>query len=1400
MSNNQSPDRLDPATRDTAFDASLRPTTFSEFVGQEGICQRLKAMVQAAQERGDVIDHILLSGPPGLGKTTLAHMLAHAMGVNITSTNGIEKAGDLAGLLTIMERGDVLFIEEIDLLAPDIAEYLYPAMENYQLDIIIDQGPNARSIPLNLPRFTLIGATTREDLISARLRSRFGTNGRLDSYTVEELQRIVLRSAGILDVPIDPHGALEIATRAQGTPRIANTLLRLAASHLRLKSAISHSDWCELLDVLTRELWSLAEARPDFEELPSWVAEVRASGAPVEDANQAAAGIEQIHTVLRSVVDRYGDGEDRAGFARMRSIRGGPGDMALAVADLTQKAATFRKGVRRLPLAIKNDQLAIGRHTRLSFNRTLRIPEDGREYSLPAGFGRLPILRVEDYAKRVPEQWLEQGGFIIPLYQREALFLEFAGVQWRPTIGKVSVGRVNAISGKEHDLKIRPHRQDYVVIPDQRWLDGINSGSGSVSQFVAMPLGKGYTIEAQVTDEEKFGGFQLAVFDPRAGRFPEQDPKENEAALAARKQRAFWAAQQELLNDLPLITTRVIRAVQKQHYADAAKALGMSEKEILQKIEGARQQLEDVLGANGFAGVSPEAHLRARRDVSGPRFMPEEAKSPRAQFMPETGDSMPSGRRSASKPVVEMGIARGGKIKQQIMEDTYGAESWDEAAFREVVIHIVNSEVYQHITGREAPPSPITDEQYRSCKIPWYSDYKEKAPSLSPVAVFKRVLSIGQIDKNRGVAKDEAPPRREIQPEEILRIRTPTLEDRWKALLDRAVESSKGGHHRIAAREASLALDLSDKHPLPFFIRALSNHRLGHHSDAEADASACLKLQPDNIGALSIRAYSSLELGDTLIAKNDAEMILASQPDDHDGLYVRAEANLRLAHYKEALGDAEKILRKNPANRMVLRIRKAAMTKLFEARPQLQGPTTSGVTTDKRPANWQEIVMQQHPDIGVKDSPANKAFIAAHKAATQQGQEGVPYDPAQHGSALADKIIAPLYASGQATPAGGRKLVSDPSPPKQQRHFKTLEQQLIETDHSVWGDQTMKAPPIWIAAREAAERALTDQTQSVLFFQHYLTFLREASVLEIPLEGGWDSEWLALIFESAFGFANANPGRAEELMSKVGSERGCVQQIVGALNRAVLRWPAHDYVRRVVDDRKPEDYREIVDNGGGIKWLLESAESFFWAGIHTATEARKDPEALELIEFFDISGMRRWGDSRLHINLLRSTPLRCDASLRETFDHPLLRIAAEKYRNNPVEGEIIGDFLEELCMKQGIKSEREGLDRDLFVCELVREGRRFGERLLENESNTFAKMLETANGYAGDSLLAFYARILAKVEDRTDPLLITRAFLDWQAEQRDEVSPRYSGERLETLLNCIDAAIYLPWAEATKNK
>ena len=223
---------------DTDFDISLRPSLFTDFVGQDKVRERLELFVDAAKGRKDVLDHVLLSGPPGLGKTTLAYILANSMKVNIKSTSGpvISKPADLAGLLTNLERGDILFIDEIHRLQKSVEEYLYSAMEDYVIDIMIDQGPHARSVRLNLPRFTLIGATTRSGLLTAALRSRFGLNTRLDYYGAKDLQSIIKRSARIVNVDVDEEGSAEIAKRARGTPRIANNLLRWVRDYAQVRA------------------------------------------------------------------------------------------------------------------------------------------------------------------------------------------------------------------------------------------------------------------------------------------------------------------------------------------------------------------------------------------------------------------------------------------------------------------------------------------------------------------------------------------------------------------------------------------------------------------------------------------------------------------------------------------------------------------------------------------------------------------------------------------------------------------------------------------------------------------------------------------------------------------------------------------------------------------------------------------------------------------------------------------------------------------------------------------------------------------------------------------------------------------------------------------------------------
>jgi Holliday junction DNA helicase RuvB len=289
---------------DAALEMTLRPSLFSDFTGQPKVKERLEITVAAARQRSEAIDHILLSGPPGLGKTTLASIIAKAMGANLRSTSGptIDKAADLAGLLTNLEEGDVLFIDEIHRLQPAIEEYLYPAMEDFKLDIIIDQGPNARSVRLNLPRFTLIGATTRSGLLSAPLLTRFPVRERLDYYHAEQLEKIVLRSANLLNVSIEPAGAREIARRSRGTPRIANNLLRRVRDFAQVKG-----DGTISLQIANQALAMLEIDENGLDEMDKRILEaviVKFGGGPVGVSSLAVAVGEESDT-LEEVYEPY---------------------------------------------------------------------------------------------------------------------------------------------------------------------------------------------------------------------------------------------------------------------------------------------------------------------------------------------------------------------------------------------------------------------------------------------------------------------------------------------------------------------------------------------------------------------------------------------------------------------------------------------------------------------------------------------------------------------------------------------------------------------------------------------------------------------------------------------------------------------------------------------------------------------------------------------------------------------------------------------------------------------------------------------------------------------------------------------------------------------------------------
>lgn len=310
-------------------------------------------------------------------------------------------------------------------------------------------------------------------------------------------------------------------------------------------------------------------------------------------------------------------------------------------------------------IVLKDDRIHVGERFSFTLQRTLRLPDDGKTYPLPPGLGAFPILPISDYEDKVPQRWREQGGFFVPLYQREALWLQFEGAWWKPNAVKVSVGGINAVSGEAWNEELRNDPQNYIVCPDQPWLDGINVGQSQVRQFVATPLGLGDTIEEQLTGSDEWGGLQLQVFEPRPGVFPDQ---------------------------------------------------------------------------------------------------------PRAPG-PVIFEALAEGETAG------MGIGAGGRMEQKIYPDSHGVETWDQASCTQVLIHIVNSEQYLSITGREPPPSPVSAQLYTNMNLPWFQLYDEDRSDVPPSERLKTVKALKERESERGSGEAESESLK-IDPSNIIHLKS----------------------------------------------------------------------------------------------------------------------------------------------------------------------------------------------------------------------------------------------------------------------------------------------------------------------------------------------------------------------------------------------------------------------------------------------------------------------------------------------------------------------------------------------------------------------------------------------------------------------------------------------------
>ncbi len=641
--------------------------------------------------------------------------------------------------------------------------------------------------------------------------------------------------------------------------------------HTRLNQAANAADMSAFADALINGLWLLARERPDFRDLPILL---RAQGEGLKSTlkcknlNQFKLYFENLVSSIPANLEKMEEGDrlcldnslkillPKAAQIRDYEL------MSWVLADVIYIYIDAPRSPVRLTVSVTDDAIRIGRHTTISFNRTLRIPEDDNLYPLPAGFGRLPIYRVEDYANKVPAKWLEDGGFFIPLYQREALFVEFAGVSWRPAIAKVAVGSVNAVTGNTFDEQIRSHSQDYVVVPNQSYLDGINKGQGIVGQFVAMPLGQGYTVEELVTDEAKHGGFQLMAYEPKVGRFPDYPPEFTFSREAEYRKRHDNSNPVNLRSPLDLPTLPALPPIAPKPQAP-----------LQPFVEDLKTPLKEWLSAQ----IKPKIDYRSE-DYSPPLG----ASNRRPDASPAQGSIWPFGSSAKAEKEhhkeanVEMGIAAGGAIQQQIIVDPFGADSWEQMTATPVFIHIVNSEAFEAITGEKPPPTPITAYSYKKRGLPWFSNYDENVTSLPGAKAFQFIKTVLQIDRARGHTASVSHVK--ITPEHIRRIHVPTINERVAVLQKAAQSSLKSGRYEATIREATWLLDLMPNDPFALLMRANGYVHLNQYDLADMDASAVIQQHPRHIDAYLLRAYANLSSGWSAQAASDARAVLSMSP------------------------------------------------------------------------------------------------------------------------------------------------------------------------------------------------------------------------------------------------------------------------------------------------------------------------------------------------------------------------------------------------------------------------------------------------------------------------------------------------------------------------------------------